>query len=190
MRPDSMLGRCALILAGIFAGIGVALAAPAWKQLDTRQQALILPALQSQGGDFDKLPEQRRAALVKGADRWLAMTAQQRNTATQQFQRWQLMSVAEKMAVLERRERFRKLSPDQRKALLDTQKQFVEMPLQQQQDLREQFNELQPPLDGLPSQPFAPPTTTTPGSTAPLGLPVNSLPGSGSGTTALPALPR
>ncbi len=190
MRPDSMLGRCALILTGIFVSAGFAFAAPAWKQLDVRQQALIAPALQSQGGDFDKLPAPRREALVKGADRWLAMTPQQRTVATQQFQQWQLMSAKEKVAVLERRERFRKLSPEQRKALLDTQKQFLEMPLQQQQELQGEFKDLQPGFDGLPSQPFGPPTSAPPGATVPLGLPVTGLPGPGSNTTNLPPLPR
>lgn len=189
MRPDSLLRRCAFALAGLLASAGVALAAPSWKDLDSRQQGLIKPALLSQGGDFDKLPAQRREALVKGADRWLSMTPEQRTTATQQFQQWQQMSAAEKIAVLERRERFRKLSPDQRKALLETQRQFLELPLQQQRDLRDEFKELQPHLDGLPTQPFGPPGSPTPGTTPTLGLPSTALPPPGTTGMPLPPLP-
>ena len=179
MRPNALLRRVVLGLVATFVGAGVALAAPTWNTLDARQQALIKPALQSQGGDFDQLSESRRTALVKGADRWLAMTPSQRNTATQQFQQWQRLGAEQKVAVLERRERFRKLSPEQRKALLETHKQFLEMPLQQQTDLREQFKDVQPAFDGLPSQPFGTPASpAAPGSPAPLGLPVTGLPSS------------
>lgn len=191
MRPNSFVRRCALVLGCSVMAAGVAWAAPAWRELTNSQQALIKPALLSQGGDFDKLPESRRAALVKGADRWLAMSPEQRTTATQQFQQWQQLSVADKVAVLQMRERFRKLSPVQRKALLDTQKQFRGMPLEQQKDLRDEFNELQPlpQLDGLPMQPsLSTPGTTAPGSTAPFGLPATTLPSNG---TVLPAfIPR
>lgn len=186
MRPDSFLHRSLLIAAGTAFTVGLALAAPAWQSLTSSQQALIKPALLTQGGDFNQLPEARRTALVKGADRWLAMTPQQRTTATQQFNQWQLMSAAEKVAVLQRRERFRKLTPDQRKALLDTQKQFLEMPLQKQQELQDQFKDLQPQLDTLPSQPFATPGSPSPGTTAPLGLPTSNLPNSPN----LPILPH
>ena len=189
MRPNALLRRVVLALAATVFNTGAALAAPSWNTLDARQQALIKPALQSQGGDFDQLSEPRRAALVKGADRWLAMTPSQRTTATQQFQQWQRLGAEQKVAVLERRERFRKLSPEQRKALLETQKQFLEMPLQQQTDLREQFKDVQPAFDGLPSQPFGTPSSpTAPGSPAPLGLPVTGLPSSGA--TTVPPLSR
>lgn len=172
MHLDLLLRRVGLTLASAMLSSSVVLAAPAWKQLSAQQQALITPALLLQGGDFDKLPEPRRAALVKGADRWLAMSPAQRNTATQQFQQWQQLSSSEKTLVLERRERFRKLSPEQRKALLDTQHKFQLMPLEQQQELRSEFNEL--PVDGLPSQP----SFSTPGAPVsadgapPLGLPL------------------
>ncbi len=186
MRPDSLLPhraaslmrRCALILIGSLLGAGSALAAPAWKDLNSSQQALIRPALLSQGGDFDKLAEPRRAALVKGADRWLAMTPAQRTVATAQFQQWQQLTVAEKLAVLDRRDRFRKLSPDERKALLKTHKQFLETSLERQQELREQYNQLAPALDSLPAQPFGTPATPSPGTTAPVGLPTTTLPSS------------
>ncbi len=187
MRPDSWLRRCTLILAGTLFGAGLAVAAPVWSALDAQQKALIAPALLSQGGDFDALPESRRAALVRGADRWLAMTPAQRTTATRQLQRWQGMTMAQKVAALERRERFRKMSPEQRKALLETQRQFEEMPLQQQVELRGEFEDLQPAFDGLPSQPFGTPTSPTPGAPPPLGLPGATLPNS---TVNVPALPR
>lgn len=188
MRPDALLRRFVLVLAATVFG-AAAWAAPTWNTLDARQQALIKPALQSQGGNFDQLSEARRAALVTGADRWLAMTPSQRATATQQFQQWQRLGAEQKAVVLERRERFRKLSPEQRKALLETHKQFLEMPLQQQTDLREQFKDLQPVFDGLPAQPFGTPASpSAPSSPAPLGLPVTGLP-SGSATT-LPPLTR
>lgn len=183
MRTDSLIRRCVLILTATLFGAGVVLAAPAWKDLNSRQQAMIKPSLISQGGDFDRLPLQRREALVKGADRWLGMTPEQRTTATQQFQQWQLLSAQQKVSALERRERFRKLSPEQRKALLETHKQFLEMPLQQQTELHNEFNDLQQNINGLPAQPFATPTSPTPGSTVPLGLPVTTLP---SGTILLP----
>lgn len=173
MRLDLLLRRSCLTLASALLVSSVVLAAPAWKQLTAQQQALITPALLSQGGDFDKLSEPRRTALVKGADRWLMMSPAQRATATQQFQQWQQLSAREKTLVLERRERFRKLSPEQRKALLDTQRQFQKMPLEQQQELRSEFNEL--PVDtALPSDPtFSAPGTPVPTDGAPpLGLPI------------------
>lgn len=180
MRPDLALRRILLTIAGSLLALGVASAAPGWNDLTPQQQALITPALKSQGGNFDKLPGPRRSALVKGADRWLGMSAAQRTTATQQFQRWQQLSTAEKISVLERRERFRKLSPSQRKALLDTQKQFLEMPADQQVELRTEFSDLQTQVDGLSTQPLTPPSSPgTPGGTAPLGLPMTSLPGGG-----------
>lgn len=191
MRPNSFVRRCALALGCSVMAVGLVWAGPAWRELTNIQQALIKPALLSQGGDFDKLPESRRAALIKGADRWLAMSPAQRTTATQQFQQWQQLSAGDKVAVLEMRERFRKLSPDQRKALLDTQKQFRALPLQQQKDLREEFNELRPlpQLDELPMQPsLGTPGTTAPGSSSPFGLPGTTLPSNG---TVLPAfIPR
>lgn len=174
MRVESVLRRCApLAMACMLLGAGVAIAAPAWKNLDTQQQALIRPALQSQGGNFDALPEARRDALVKGADRWLTMTPDQRGKATRQFQQWQQLSAGQKATVLQRRERFRRMTPEQRKALLDTQKQFLEMPLQQQSELYNRFNELQPGLGGLTTQPITPPSSpATPGTTTPaVGLP-------------------
>lgn len=191
MRPNSFLRRCALVLGCSVMAASVAWAAPAWRELTNSQQALIKPALLSQGGDFDKLPESRRAALVKGADRWLAMSPAQRTTATQQFRQWQQLSAIDKVAVLEMRERFRRLSPDQRKALLDTQKQFRALPLQQQKDLRDEFKELQPlpQLDVLPMQPsLDTPGSTAPGSSPPFGLPGTTLPSNG---TVLPGfMPR
>lgn len=190
MRPDLLLRRILLTVAGTLFAAGAAFAAPSWNDLTSQQQALITPALKSQGGNFDQLPEPRRSALVKGADRWLGMSAAQRTTATQQFQRWQQLSTAEKISVLERRERFRKLSPSQRKALLDTQKQFLEMPADQQTELRTEFSELQPQIEGLPTQPLTPPGSPgNPGAIAPLGLPMTSLPGGGVDLPA-PLLPR
>jgi len=178
-----------LVLAGALVTLA-AYAAPAWKQLTSAQQGLIKPALLSEGGDFDRLSETRRAALIKGADRWLAMTPEQRTRATQQFQQFQQLSGPEKLAVLERRERFRKLPPEQRKALLDTQKQFLEMPLQQQQDLQDQFKDLQLQLEALPSQQFPTPSPSAPGNPPPLGLPVtNSLPGVSTLSPLLPPAP-
>ena len=188
MRPSALLRRVVLGLAASFLGASVVWAAPSWNARDARQQALIKPALQSQGGDFDRLSESRRTALVKGADRWLAMSPAQRTTATQQFQQWQALGAEQKVSVLERRERFRKLSPEQRKALLDTRKQFLEMPLQQQAELREQFKEVQPPIDGLPSQPLSTPSApATPANPAPFGLPATGLPSS---NVALPPVVR
>ena len=189
MRPDSSLRRWLLALTGGLLAVGAAIAAPAWLQLTAAQQSLIKPALVSQGGDFDKLPEASRTALVKGADRWLAMTPAQRTVATQQFQQWQQLSAVEKASVLERRERFRKMSPDQRKALLNTRDQFLEMPLLQQADLRDQFAELQPQLEGLISQPFNPTTPGTPGAPGPFGLPITNLPSNATSITA-PLLPH
>ena len=185
MRLDLLVRRVGLILASVVLSSSAALAAPAWKQLSAQQQALITPALQSQGGNFDQLPETRRAALVKGADRWLAMSPAQRNTATQQFQQWQQLSGREKTLVLERRERFRKLSPEQRKALLDTRHQFQQMPLEQQQELRNEFKDLI--IDGLPSQPsFGTPGSPVPTDGAPaLGLPLTA-PMSGGANLPLP----
>lgn len=190
MRLESTLRRCVLAIAGTFLGVGAVLAAPAWSTLDNQQQALIKPALQSQGGDFDKLPEQRRIALVKGADRWLAMTPAERTTATQQLKQWQQLSNQQKVAVLERREQFRKLSPEQRKTLLETQKQFLEMPLQQQADLHNEFNDLRQGLDGLSSPGFTYPSTAAPGATVPLGLPTTPLPSTALGLPILPVLPH
>ncbi len=179
MRLDSLLRRSALILATTLMGVGIALAAPAWKQLTAPQQALIEPALKSQGA-FDTLSEPRRNALVKGADRWLAMTPEQRTAATRQFQQWQQLNTAEKVAVLERREQFRKLSSEQRKTLLDARKNYLDLPLQQQINLREQFNQLQSPFDGLPSSlfgtPNAPSTPSAPGNSSTFGLPLSSTP--------------
>lgn len=189
MRPDHLRRWASLFAFGLLAA-GAVFAAPAWKQLTSAQQALIQPALISQGGDFDKLPEPRRAALVKGADRWLAMSSEQRTVATQQFQQWQQLSNAEKLSVLERRERFRKLSPEERKALLETQKQFLEMPLKQQQELQSEFQELAPHLEALPTQSFGAPGSPAPGTTSPLGLPLNSLPSSNAAGVTPPPLPR
>lgn len=175
MRPDSSLRRAAWVLAACLLGTGATLAAPAWTQLTERQQALIEPALRTQGGNFDALPEARREALVRGADRWLAMSPEQRNVASQQFQRWQQLSTAERVQVLERRERFRKLPADQRKALLEAQKQFLEMPLQQQAELRNQFfKDLQNAAERIPSElDGSGGTPIAPSSNNPLGLPVN-----------------
>ncbi|MDO9451302.1 MAG: DUF3106 domain-containing protein [Stagnimonas sp.] len=175
MRLDSLLRRSALILTTTLMGVGIALAAPAWKQLTAPQQALIEPALKSQGA-FDTLPEPRRNALVKGADRWLAMTPEQRTAATRQFQQWQQLNTVEKVAVLERREQFRKLSSEQRKTLLDARKHYLDLPLQQQINLKEQFNLIQSPFEGLPTHPFAPATPTAPGSSSVFGLPLGSTP--------------
>lgn len=185
MRLDLLLRGISLGLSGALLLSNAALAAPAWKQLSPQQQALITPALQSQGGNFDKLPEARRAALIKGADRWLSMSPAQRNTATQQFQQWQRLSGQEKALVLERRERFRKLSPEQRKALLDTQQQFLKMPLEQQQDLRTEFDALS--VDALPAQPsFGAPASPIPSDgTSSLGLPL-SPPNTGGANLPLP----
>jgi len=173
MRPNSSLRRMAWVLAGCLLGAGVTMAGPAWKQLTESQQALIEPALRSQGGDFDTLPEARREALMRGADRWLAMSAEQRSLATQQFQRWQQLSAAERVLVLERRERFRKMPAEQRKTLLDTHKQFLDLPLQQQADLRDQFEGLESSFEGFPSDFGSPDSPTMPGSNNPLNLPVN-----------------
>ena len=188
MRPDSSLRRWIITLTGGLLAVGVAVAAPVlWQQLSGEQQSLIKPALLTQGGDFDKLSEPRRSALVKGADRWLAMTPAQRTTATQQFQQWQQLSPAQKAAVLERRERFRKMTPDQRKALLDTREQFLDMSIEQQADLRDEFADLQPQLEGLTGQPLTPTTPATPGTTSPLGLPTTTLPNN---ATNIPLLMR
>lgn len=176
MRLDSLLRRSALIIATTLMGVGIALAAPAWKQLTSRQQALIEPALKAQPGGFDSLPEPRRNALVKGADRWLAMTPEQRTAATRQFQQWQQLNTVEKVAVLERREQFRKLSAEQRKTLLDTHKYYLDLPLQQQINLKEQFSLLQAPFEGLPSSPLTPTTPNAPGSSSVFGLPLSSTP--------------
>ncbi|MES2884362.1 MAG: DUF3106 domain-containing protein [Pseudomonadota bacterium] len=190
MRPDSPLRRWIITLTGGLFAIGVAVAAPAlWHQLSSAQQVLIKPALLTEGGDFDKLPESRRGALVKGADRWLAMTPAQRNTATQQFQQWQLLSPAQKVAVLERRERFRKMTPDQRKALLDTREQFLDMSIERQTSLRDEFADLQPQLEGLTGQPLTPTDPTTPGSPSPFGLPLTTLPNNAT-TLPIPLLAR
>jgi len=183
VRPDSFLRSCAFVIALTLLGVGSAWAAPTWNELNNRQQALIKPSLQSEGGDFDSLSEPRRAALVKGADRWLAMTAEQRIVATEQFQQWRRLSTAEKLAVLDRRDRFRKMGPDQRKALLDTHKQFLESSLQRQQELRDIFNRLPVPTTSLPSQPFGTPQPPTPGAQPPLGLPGTVFP---SNTFTLP----
>ena len=180
MRPDSrlhpaartLLRRCALALACTVLSAGAAFAAPAWKDLNSSQQALIKPALQSQGGNFDALPEPRRAALVKGAVRWLTMTPEQRLAATQQFQQWQQLSVAEKLHVLESRDKFRKLSPVERQTLLNAQKQFLETPLQKQQELRDEFRALPPQLNNvLPLHPFGVQGSPSPSGTTPFGLP-------------------
>lgn len=190
MRPDSPLRRWIIALTGGLLAIGAAAAAPAlWHQLSNEQQTLIKPALLTQGGDFDKLPEQRRTALVKGADRWLAMTPAQRTTATQQFQQWQLLSPAQKVAVLERRERFRKMTPDQRKALLDTREQFLDMSLEKQTELRDEFADLQPQLEGLTGQPLTPATPSAPNSPSPFGLPITNLPNNAT-NLPIPLLPR
>lgn len=176
MRPDLLLRRALLTLVGSLFCIGSALAAPEWKNLSPQQQALITPALKSQGGDFDKLPEPRRSALVKGAERWLAMSAAQRVKATQQFSQWQRLDTAEKIRVLEQREQFRRLSPDQRRALLDTQQQFLDLTADRQAELRNEFTELQAALSNLPSQAFSPPSSPSPGTPPPLGLPMTVLP--------------
>lgn len=177
MRPDLLLRRGAAVLLALLMASGSATAAPAWKDLSAEQQQLIAPALTSQGGDFDKLSEPRRAALAKGAERWLAMSPAQRTNATQQFQRWQQMNREEKLAVLEKRERFRKMTPAQRRALLDTQRRFEQLTLQQQQELRNEFSELAPQLvDELAAQSVTAPTTpTTPTPPGPIGLPSGSL---------------
>lgn len=176
MRLDSLLRRSALILTTTLMGVGIALAAPAWKQLTAYQQALIEPALKSEGSAFDTLSEPRRNALVKGADRWLAMTPEQRTAATRQFQQWQQLNTVEKVAVLERREQFRKLSAEQRKTLLDARKHYLDLPLQQQINLKEQFNLIQSPFEGLPTSPFTPTTPTAPGTSSVFGLPLSSTP--------------
>jgi hypothetical protein len=119
------------LLASVLLWSSGALAAPSWRDLSPEQQQIIAPALVSQGGDFDRLPEPRRMALAKGAERWLAMSPPQRAVATEQFRRWQQLDSAEKRVVLERRERFRKMTPAQRKALLDTQRRFEQLTLQQ-----------------------------------------------------------
>lgn len=189
MRPDSSRRWCLLALTGGLLAIGAATAAtPLWNQLSHSQQTLIKPALLTSGGDFDKLPESRREALVRGADRWLSMSAEQRNTATRQFSQWQRLSSAEKMAVLERRERFRKMSPSERKALLDTRDRFLEKTAQEQAELREDYaSDIQPQLDGLTSQPLTSPGAEAPGSPSPIGLPATTLP---SNAATVPLLPR
>ena len=188
MRPDSSRRWWMLALTGGLLVATVAVAAtPAWNQLNSKQQTLIKPALLTQGGDFDKLPEARRQALLNGADRWLSMSPEQRTLATRQFNQWQQLSAAEKMAVLERRERFRKMSADERKALLDTRDRFLEKTAHEQAELQEEFANIQPQLDGLTSQPLMSPSPDAPGSTSPLGLPATTLPSNGA---TIPVLPR
>ncbi|MES2683281.1 MAG: DUF3106 domain-containing protein [Pseudomonadota bacterium] len=189
MRPDSSRRWWMLTLTGGLLAVGVAVAAtPSWKQLSSQQQNLIKPALLTGGGDFDKLPESRREALLRGADRWLAMSPAQRTMATQQFSQWQQLSNAEKLAVLERRERFRKMSPNERKALLETRDRFLEKTAQEQVELREDYaSNIQPQLEGLTSQPLMSPGAEAPGSTSPLGLPATTLP---SNAATVPLLPR
>ncbi len=126
------------------------------------------------------------AGLAVAAPVWSALDAQQKALIAPALLS-QGMTMAQKVAALERRERFRKMSPEQRKALLETQRQFEEMPLQQQVELRGEFEDLQPAFDGLPSQPFGTPTSPTPGAPPPLGLPGATLPNS---TVNVPALPR
>lgn len=187
MRPDRPRRRWAALIGGLFAVVGVALAAPRWNELDVRVQALLGPALQSQQTTFDQLPEARRAALVTGANRWLAMSPEQRVTATRQFQVWQQMNATERAAVLERRERFRQLPSDERRALLETRRQFDELPTSLQEQLRAEFEQLQPTLDGLGSPSFSAPSSPAPGDSAPLALPPSVVPGN---TLNIPLLPK
>ena len=183
MRPETHSRVWPVVLAALWWGAASA-ATPAWKDLTPAQQAVIAPALKLQGLGFDQLPEARRAILLTGADRWLAMNQSQRAQATRQLQEWQAMSPAEKRLALERREQFRRMSPEEQQQLLQKQREFMLLPDATKAQLRNQFDQSRdpgttgmsdatlPPILSTPPLPVLPPLPTTP-STGTFTLPTH-----------------
>ena len=86
--------------------------------------------------------EQERLAV--GADRYLALSPEQRRSFRKRFQRWERLP-PERRAMLEQRlEQFRQLSPEEQQALRERHKRFRKMSPERRRALRDRFQRLSP----------------------------------------------
>jgi hypothetical protein len=101
---------------------GAGAAAPAWGQLNPKQQA-DLAWLER---DWDRMPPDRRARILR---RW---------------QRWQGLSPEEQERLREGRRNFREMSPRQREAMRESFRALRALPQEEQQRLRDLWHSMTP----------------------------------------------
>jgi hypothetical protein len=130
---------------GLCLCIGVAHAADApgitWSQLTAEQQQ-ILAGFEN---NWEQLPPGRQVALAKGTtERWLTMTPDQRERASERFSRWQSLTDEQRAQIRERYQNFQDLTPDEQARLRENFRRFRDLSPERRQELRERFRQLTP----------------------------------------------
>jgi len=90
------------------------------------------------------LPPARQQALAHGSDRWLGMSAEQRNKARERFSHWQSLPPEERHALRGRWQRFQALPPNEQARVRENFHKFQQLPPARRQILREQWRSATP----------------------------------------------
>lgn len=105
---------------------------PQWEQLTPAQREMVIAVLRDRWNDNP----QERARMLKHAERWKAMTPEQRRSAKHGMDRWAGMKPEERQRMRALYDHARQLSPEERAALREKLKTMT--PEQRRAWMREQ----------------------------------------------------
>ena len=90
------------------------------------------------------MPPARQQALAHGSDRWLGMSAEQRDKARERFSHWQSLPPEQRHALRSRWQRFQELPPNEQARVRENFHKFQQLPPARRQILREQWHKASP----------------------------------------------
>ena len=84
------------------------------------------------------------AGCSPGSDRWLGMSAEQRDKARERFSHWQSLPPEERHALRSRWQKFQELPPNEQARVRENFHKFQQLPPARRQMLREQWHKASP----------------------------------------------
>jgi hypothetical protein len=90
------------------------------------------------------LPPARQQALTHGSERWLHMSAEQRDQARERFQHFQSLPPEQRHALRSRWQKFQSLPPEEQSRVRENFHKFQQLPPERRQILREQWHNATP----------------------------------------------
>ena len=90
------------------------------------------------------MPPSRQQALAHGTERWLGMSAEQRDKARERFGHWQTLPPEQRHALRDRWQKFQALPPNEQANVRENFHKFQQLPPARRQMLREQWRAANP----------------------------------------------
>lgn len=109
-----------------------------WDELTPSVQKVLQP-FSGQWRDFDDATRER---LIKGADRWVNMTPEEKFKAKKQFGQWKNLPEDKKKQVRHRFDRFRQLPPEQQRRMRRAFQSFQKLPKDKKAELKARYEKM------------------------------------------------